>query len=255
LELGANDFLSKPMNFTEVRLRVANLLETRRLHLALKDQNDALERRVRERTRSLEQARLEVLDRLSLAAEYRDDITNEHSRRVGRTAALLARELDVSTDEVDLIYRAAALHDIGKIGIPDAILLKPGRLTQAELRLMQSHVEIGAKILDGSASPLLRLGQQIAVTHHERWDGTGYPAGLTGGQIPLVGRLVALADVFDAITHRRPYKEAVPLQLALAEIRALNGTHFEPRVVEAFETLDKEALLAPIEEHEPVSPR
>ena len=232
---------------------MANLLATRRLHLTLRRQNETLETRVRERTQSLEQARLEVIDPLALAAEYRDDDTNEHAQRVGRTAALLARELGVQDEQIELIRRAAPLHDIGKIGIPDAILLKRGRFTPSEIVLMQHHVEIGASILGGSRSPLLQLAEEIARTHHERWDGRGYPRRLRADQIPPAGRLVALADVFDALTHRRPYKEAFALDLAIAEIEMLRGTHFDPQVVDAFAALDRPALLAPIEHHRPPS--
>jgi putative two-component system response regulator len=234
LALGAKDFLSKPFSLNEVRLRVANLLETRRLHVALTRQNETLDRSVRERTRSLELAREELLDRLSLAAEYRDDETNKHAKRVGLTASLLARQLDVPEEDVELIRRAAPLHDIGKIGIPDGILLKPGRLTPGEVVQMRCHSMLGAKILSGSTSPVLRLAEEIAMTHHERWNGDGYPTGLAGEEIPLAGRLVALADVFDALTHRRPYKEAMSVGLAVAEIGTLRGTHFDPRVVDAF---------------------
>jgi len=234
LALGAKDFLSKPFSLNEVRLRVANLLETRRLHVALTRQNETLDRSVRERTRSLELAREELLDRLSLAAEYRDDETNKHAKRVGLTASLLARQLDVPAEDVELIRRAAPLHDIGKIGIPDGILLKPGRLTPGEVVQMRGHSMLGAKILSGSTSPVLRLAEEIAMTHHERWNGDGYPTGLAGEEIPLAGRLVALADVFDALTHRRPYKEAMSVGLAVAEIGTLRGTHFDPRVVDAF---------------------
>lgn len=247
LELGATDFLNKPFDVTELRLRVSHLLETRRLYQHLEHENERLEQRVRQRTRSLEASRLEVLERLSLAAEYRDDETNEHAQRVGRTAALLARALGQPKPQVELIRRAVPLHDIGKIGIPDAILLKPGRLTKDEFKVMQSHVEIGCNILHGSTSPLLNLAEVVVRTHHERWDGRGYPCGLAGDQIPLSGRLAALADVFDALTHRRPYKEAFSVEHSVSEIRASSGRHFDPQVVEAFATLDPDALLAPID--------
>src|SRR6202035_3745836 len=161
LELGARDSLGKPFDITELRLRVGNLLETRRLYQLLQGENESLEQRVRARTLSLERARLEILERLSLAAEYRDDETNEHAQRVGRTAAMLARALGLRPDLVELIRLAAPLHDVGKIGIPDAILLKPGRLTKAELMVMKSHVEIGSRILDGSTSPTLKLAEEI----------------------------------------------------------------------------------------------
>ncbi len=208
LTAGARDFLTKPFNHSEVALRVANLLETREAHKQLKHSNETLEQRVLERTHELEQAKLDAIDRLALAAEYRDDDTQEHAHRVGRTAAHLAASLGVSTTSMSIIHRAAALHDIGKIGIPDAILLKPARLTSKEFEVIKTHTRIGYEILTGSSSELLRVAAQIALTHHERWDGTGYPAGLAGEDIPIAGRLVAVADVFDALTHDRPYKNA-----------------------------------------------
>jgi putative two-component system response regulator len=246
LELGARDFLQKPLQLAEARLRIANLLETRRVHLALRAENDALEQRVRERTVSLEYARIEVLERLALTAEYRDDETHEHAARVGRAAKLLAGALGAPEGEAEMIRRAAPLHDIGKVGLPDAILLKPTCLSSDERAQMQRHVEIGVQILSGSASPLLRLSEQIARTHHERWDGTGYPRGLAGERIPLCGRIVALTDVFDVLAHRRPYKEPLAPARAVREIVALSGSHFDPRVVSAFRTLDPAALLAPV---------
>jgi putative two-component system response regulator len=250
LELGATDFLHKPLQVVETRLRIANALETRRLHLALRVENHALEAHVRARTVSLERARMEVLERLALTAEYRDDDTREHVARVGRAAALLARALGESEEEAEMIRRAAPLHDIGKVGIPDAILLKPARLSAQERAQMQRHVAIGVEILSGSGSPLLQLSEQIAATHHERWDGSGYPHALAGDHIPLPGRIVALTDVFDALTHRRPYKEALAVPLAVREICSLSGTHFDPELVSAFRTLDPAALLSPVGTHQ-----
>jgi putative two-component system response regulator len=243
---GARDFLTKPFDPTEVELRLHNLLETRHLQLQLQRHNETLEQRVQERTFDLDLARLETLERLALASEYRDDDTNEHAQRVGRTVALLADELGRPPDERELIRRAAPLHDVGKIGIPDAILLKPGRLDPAEYELMKSHAVIGHQILSGSGSRVLQLSAEIALTHHERWDGKGYPHGLAGEEIPLVGRLTALADVFDALSHRRPYKEAWPLDATVAEIKLGAGRQFDRTVVEAFEALDADALLGPI---------
>jgi putative two-component system response regulator len=199
---------------------------------------------VRLRTSELEQSRVEALERLALAAEYRDDDTQEHAKRIGRTATLLAERLGVASDDRDRLARAAPLHDVGKIAIPDAILLKPGKLTDQEFDAMKEHAAIGARILGGSASELLRMAEEIARTHHERWDGTGYPSGLRGDEIPLVGRIVAVADVFDALTHVRPYKEAWTVDRAVVEIVAQSGRHFDPRVVDAFMELDHQSLLS-----------
>ena len=175
---------------------------------ALQRQSDLLERTVRQRTHALQEARLETLQRLAAAAEYRDDDTHQHTERVGRTAALIARMLDLPDATVALIRRAAPLHDIGKVGIRDAILLKPGKLTDDELWLMRQHVSIGASILADGKFPVLRMAREIALTHHERWDGTGYLNGLAGEAIPLAGPTVAVADVFDALMLDRPYKQA-----------------------------------------------
>jgi putative two-component system response regulator len=251
LSAGAGDFLSKPVEPIEVRLRIANLLETRRLELEMLGQNHQLEERVRERTDDLERARVELLERLALAAEYRDDNTQEHAQRVGRTVALLARSMGLNDAEVEVLLRAAPLHDIGKIGVPDAILLKTAPLTTEEFAVMQAHTTIGAQILSGSEFAILQTAERIAASHHERWDGAGYPCGLTGEAIPLGARLVALADVFDALVHERPYKTAWPLERAVDEIVSLRETHFDPDVVSAFETLDHDQLMQPMALHLP----
>jgi putative two-component system response regulator len=201
------------------------------------DRQEALEREVAERTRDVQAAREEVLRRLALAAEYRDDDTHQHTQRVGDLAAMLAARMGESDELVEQIRLAAPLHDVGKLGLPDAILLKRGRLTAEERRIMQTHTTHGAAILAGSAYPVLTLGEQIALTHHERWDGTGYPSSLSENAIPLAGRIVAVADVFDALTHSRPYKQGWPVETAVAEIVSSSGTHFDPRVVEAFQQL------------------
>jgi putative two-component system response regulator len=246
LELGARDFLTKPFDAEEVRLRTFHMLELRGLQRSQLRHSEVLEQRVAERTRHLERARMEVLQRLAVAAEYRDDATGQHTARVARTAALLAGALGVSDREVRRIELAAPLHDLGKIGVSDTILLKPGRLTDAERRQMQAHARIGAEILAGGDSALLATAEQIALTHHERWDGGGYSAGLAGEQIPIVGRIVAVADVFDALTHERPYKQAWPVEQAVEEILGLGGAHFDPGVVEAFAGLAHEDLIAPV---------
>ena len=253
LSVGARDFLTKPVDHIELLLRVRNLLQVQQLQQRLRKQNASLEDEVAERTRDLEQARLEILERLTLAAEYRDDDTQEHAWRIGRTCALLAVALGRPQEQVDLIQRAAPLHDIGKIGIPDAVLLKPGKLTDEEFDVIKTHARIGAEILSGSQSPLLRLAQRVAITHHERWDGNGYPGGLSGDAIPLAGRIVAVADVFDALTHERPYKQAWPVEKAVAEILTQAGRQFDPSVVEAFSTLDHLKLIGPVREWEPTT--
>ena len=251
LASGAKDFLVKPLDTVEVLLRIRNLLETRFLQLEFRKQNLALEQRVHDQGVDLSDARLEMLVRLARASEYRDDDTGEHTQRVGRTSGLLAAALGLETQEVKLICHAAALHDVGKIGIPDQILLKPGSLTAAEFEVMKSHVSIGAEILSGSRSPLLRVAEQVALTHHEWWDGSGYPDGLTGEEIPLAGRIVSVADVFDALTHDRPYKTAAPVDEALEEICRLSARQFDPSVVAALEQLDHPTLLAPVGALEP----
>jgi len=191
------------------------------------------EAQVRERTAELEQAQMEVVGRLAMAAEFRDDATGEHTRRVGVGSALIAETLGLSRGFVETLQVAARLHDVGKLGIPDAVLLKAGKLTVAEFEDMKRHTTIGARLLSGGRSEVLDMARQIALTHHERWDGNGYPHGLTGTEIPLVGRIVALADVFDALVHRRPYKAAWAKSEALAELARQRGRHFDPELTDA----------------------
>jgi len=247
LSIGAKDFLTKPFEITEVLLRIRNLLHARFLHVALQGQNQVLDQKVRERTRQLEKAHLEILERLALAAEYRDDCTGRHTQRVGRLSALLAGALGLAEEEVVLFRRAAPLHDVGKIGIPDLILLKPGRLTPEEFAVMKTHTTIGARILSGGSFPLLKLAEEIALRHHERWDGSGYPGGLAGEAIPLSGRILAVADSFDALTHERPYKQAWPVEEAMAEVASQSGRQFDPRVVAAFLAFPPHVLHAGLE--------
>jgi response regulator RpfG family c-di-GMP phosphodiesterase len=215
-------------------LRIRNVLHTHRLNHRLTIANVGLAGTVDVRTAELGHARLEILQRLAAAGEFRDDATGEHAARVGRRAADLSKALHQSRTEVELIRHAATLHDIGKIGIPDAVLLKPDKLTDAEYELMKEHTTIGADLLAGSESPLLQLAEEIALTHHERWDGGGYPRGLSGKDIPISGRIVAVADAFDAMTQKRPYREAGELDDAIAEIDAQSGRQFDPGVVDAF---------------------
>jgi putative two-component system response regulator len=241
----AHDFLVKPFDPEELRLRVSNLLEMRLLQLQLREQNEQLEQRVAERTRELERAKLEIADTLALAGEYRDDATHQHALRIGHTTEALGIALDLPEPALGQLRRAAALHDIGKIAIPDAILLKPGPLSVFELDTIKAHTVIGARILSGSESAMLPLAAEIALSHHERWDGSGYPRSLAGDLIPLVGRLVAVADAFDALTHDRPYKRAVSLDAAVREIMRSAGTHFDPQVTQAFAELDHAHLASP----------
>jgi cyclic di-GMP phosphodiesterase len=233
LAAGVKDFLTKPFDATEVVLRIGNLLETRSLYTTIRSQNELLEQRVVERTRQLEEAQLEILQRLAAASEFRDDDTGEHTQRVGRLAALLAARVGLSDEKVELIGRAAPLHDVGKIGIPDSILLKPGRLTHKERRIMRTHATIGAEMLAGGHSPLVKLAETIARHHHERWDGKGYPDGYAGECIPVEARVVAVADFLDALTHKRPYRRAWSVEKAVAKIAAGRGCHFDPVVVDA----------------------
>jgi putative two-component system response regulator len=245
LAAGATDFLTKPFDLDEVLLRIANMLDLRSLTLELRAKNASLEDRVFERTRELEESHIETFERLALAAEYRDDDTGQHTRRVGRMAALLGEELGLAPDVVRLLERAAGLHDVGKIGVPDAILLAPRKLTVEEFDVVKTHTVIGAKILSGSRSPLMRMAEEIAWSHHERWDGRGY-GGAVAEEIPLTGRITTVADVFDALTHARPYKEAWPLERAIDEIAGQRGDQFDPRVVDAFVAIQEHLAVAAV---------
>jgi putative two-component system response regulator len=238
LECGARDFVTKPFDPVEVQLRVRNILAARRHEQALAERGDELEHRVRARTREVEASRLELLDRLALAAEYRDDLTGAHTRRVAATAAALGRRLGLDGRTVRLLELAAPLHDIGKIGIPDAVLRKSGLLDGDERSIMRRHTLIGARMLASSDSPVLNLAEDIAMRHHERWDGNGYPEGLSSYQIPLAARIVAVADVFDALCCARPYKPPWSTDRAVSEVIEAAGAQFDPDVVRAFSELD-----------------
>jgi len=233
LSRGAKDFITKPFRSSQIELRVGNLLRTRQLHLELHDHAERLEKMVTERTIELEAARMDVLERLAQAAEYRDATTGHHTQRVGRLSGLLARELQLDRGAVELIERAAPLHDVGKIGVSDNILLKPGSLTTEERVAMQQHVDVGARLLARGRSKLIKMAELIALTHHERWDGSGYPQALARDAIPLPGQIVAVADVFDTLISERPYKRAWPLEKAVAEMQRQAGHWFAPRMVSA----------------------
>lgn len=236
LELGARDFVSKPFERTELLSRIRNHLEVRMLQRQLLNQNAMLEQRVRERTQAVVDAQNEIVRRLGIAAEYRDNETGKHILRMSQFAAAIGETIGLSADDVNLLLNAAPMHDVGKIGISDSLLLKPGRFTDEERQEMQKHSEIGAKILSGSELPLMVAAREIALTHHERWDGQGYPNGLAGEAIPLFGRIAALTDVFDALTSVRPYKKAWPVDEAIRFVQDNSGTHFDPALVEAFMT-------------------
>ncbi|MDA1051758.1 MAG: response regulator [Planctomycetota bacterium] len=256
LELGATDFIRKPVDPTDLLPRVQNALAMKAYQDHLKNQAEQLEAEVRRRTAELEASRLEVIHCLGRAAEFRDNDTGHHIIRVGRYVGVIAAMLGLDEQTVALLEQAAPLHDMGKIGIPDSILLKPGRLDEEEVNLMRKHTEYGRKIvstvesdewvtlaehavgnpslLGKTQSPLLQLAASIAATHHERWDGTGYSLGLSGEDIPIEGRITAVADVFDALTSKRPYKPAFDVESALQIMRDGRGTHFDPRVLDAF---------------------
>jgi len=227
LGLGAVDYITKPISPAIVQARV----ETQ---LALYDQRRELEHQVRKRTEELSATRLQIIQRLGLAAEYKDNETGQHVIRVGETSKLIARAYGGNEAWVELIFNAAPMHDIGKIGIPDHILRKNGKLDADEWEIMKTHTEIGARIIGDDTSPLLQMSGEIALTHHEKWDGSGYPQGLREEEIPLAGRIVAIADVFDALTSVRPYKKAWSIGEATDFINQSGGSHFDPGLVACF---------------------
>lgn len=245
LELGAADLLAKPVDPCELGLRLKNTLQARAHRDSLVCYSVTLENQVRERTQQLEAVQRQIIHCLARAAEFRDDDTGKHVLRVGRYAAILASGLGLDPADIELLEMAAQLHDIGKIGIPDAILLKPGKFEPDEFAIIKQHCELGVSILEGRSShgaasaeldavPVLRLAMLIAATHHERWDGAGYPRGLRGDSIPLAGRIVAVADVFDALSSKRPYKERMPLDKCLSILREEAGSHFDPQLIDVF---------------------
>ncbi|QSR34604.1 two-component system response regulator [Marinobacterium iners] len=234
LNEGARDFIGKPFDLAELQVRVRNLLDAHMAHRLVHDQKTVLDQLVDQRTEELRRTRLEAINRLGLAAGYRDNETGEHITRVSLYCRLIARQLGWNSHDCELIHDAAPMHDIGKIGIPDEVLLKPGKLTDSEFETIKLHPQIGADLLRGDESDLMQMAHSIALTHHEKWDGTGYPQGLKGEDIPLEGRIVAVADVFDAVTSDRPYKRAWSFDEATDYIRTNAGSHFDPQVVKCF---------------------
>lgn len=233
-EAGAVDYITKPIKPDIIRSRVETHMELRLARQALKNQNIFLEEKVKERTQEVINTRQEIIHRLGVAAEFRDPETGAHIQRMSHYSARLAEAYGLSKEECETILMASPMHDIGKIGIPDNILLKPGKLDENEWEIMKTHTTMGAQILENSTSNLIQAGRIIALSHHEKWDGTGYPKGLLQEDIPLLGRIVAVADVFDALTTDRPYKKAWPVEKAVGVIQEGNGTHFEPRLVDLF---------------------
>ena len=250
IEVGCDDFISKPIDKLEVIARVKSLLKVRAYNDLMNNYRKELEMEVTQRTEELEQANekvkaasLETIYRLSIASEYKDEDTGAHIKRMSNYSAIIARKMGLDAITVENILYAAPMHDLGKIGIPDRILLKPGKLDSEEWEIMKEHAIIGARILEGSDAEFIKLGEVIAMCHHEKWDGTGYPYNLKGEEIPLVARIVALADVFDALSSKRAYKEAFPLEKAFAIIREGKGSHFDPKVVDAFFNVIDEILI------------
>jgi putative two-component system response regulator len=268
VQAGVNDFISKPFEINELRLRTEGLLKFKDASDALKRQQADLERTVQRRTEALRHAleemataqrrtydaHLDTIRRLVIAAEFKDRDTAAHIERIGRYSEVVARALKLAPGQVETLRHATPMHDVGKIGIPDTILLKPGKLTPEEWAIMQQHTIMGARILHGSPSELLQAGEEIALSHHEKWDGSGYPHGLRGEAIPLGGRVCAVADVFDALTSNRHYRDALPNETVFGMIETQAGHHFDPAVVAAFLASRDEVERIQRETRDPAAP-
>ncbi len=248
MEVGINDFINKPVNAQELGLRAKWLLDLKTAYDRLKDHQAELERAVENKTRALRvaleemtgarrlthEAHLDTIRRLMIASEYKDKDTAGHIERIGLYSEVVARAMGLAPGEVELILHAAPMHDVGKLGVPDKILLKPGKLDDDEWVLMRAHAAIGAQILSGSSAPLIQMGEKIALSHHEKWDGSGYPNGLSGEHIPLEGRICTVVDFFDALTMDRPYRKAVPNEQVLEMMKEGSGSHFDPQMLDVF---------------------
>ena len=254
LQSGASDYVTKPFSVAELLARVRNQVQGQLYSKFMRGRTKWLEERVRKRTREIYDTRLQIVRRLGRAAEFRDNETGLHIIRMSQMSMLLGEAAGMSPGDCELLLNASPMHDIGKIGIPDHVLLKPGKFNPQEWAIMQTHTTIGADILSGDDSELLTMARTIALSHHEKWDGSGYPAGLKGERIPLVARIVAMADVFDALTSVRPYKHAWSLEDTLEYIDANRGKHFDPDLVDLLHPRIRDIMAIREQYPEPVPP-